>query len=129
MTTFSGSLQRALFDWLTAAVAPGTLIAEVAPTGLISVPYILLGEGRALPVRRVPGIVSHDVQLEVVGGEERFAVIKGLSADIQAAIDTPPVLSAGRLVSLRLIEERSVRGRGDGMRRLRLRLNARVAED
>jgi hypothetical protein len=93
--------------------------------------HVTLGEEtvRAWSTKTSEGAV-HDFDVTVHSGRDGFDAAKKIAAAVCAALaDAPLGIDGGRLVALRFLRARAVRGRAPEKRRIALRFRAVLDED
>lgn len=131
----SGALQAAIYQLLAADPAltslVGSSIHDEIPPGPVSGTLVSLGEGDVRDVSdKTGGIAEHRFAVSVVSDAEGFAQAQSAAAAISdALVDAAPVLSRGRVVSIRFLKARARRVRAGQVRRIDLTFRAIVEDD
>ena len=118
------SLQAAIFGVLAGDAAltalVGTAIYDELPPGPVDGAYVSLGaeDVRDLSTGDCP-LAAHNIGISVVSQAEGFAEPKAIAGAVSdALVDATPVLSRGRIVSIRFVKARARRVRSGQLRRI-----------
>lgn len=133
--TAAAALQAAIFTHLSADAAlvalVGSNIHDQPPPGPLPGLHVVLGEEDATAETDTSGALArHEVQITVLSEEAGFAAVKQVAGAVAAALDDPSLtLASGRLVTMRFLRARALRGKASSARRIELRFRALVDAD
>lgn len=129
------ALQAAVYQVLSAdagvTARVGTAIYDEVPPGPVAGTLISLGEGETRDLSdQSGGIAEHRFVISVISDAEGFAQAQDVATAVSdALVDTAPVMSRGRVVSLRFMKAQARRVRAGQVRRIDLTFRAIVEDD
>ncbi len=131
----SAALQQAVYQTLLSDTEVSSLVGgdiyDVVPAGSVPDTYVSLGPEDAKDLSDGSGAgADHRFTVSVVTSSAGFQMAKDVAAAISDALDnSSPVLSRGRVVSIRFLKARARRVRNAETRRIDLTFRARVEDE
>jgi hypothetical protein len=131
----TAALQAAIFQRLQADTAleavVGDAIYDAVPSGSLPATYVTLGEETTRDRSdQNGGGAWHDLIISVISESSGFAIAKAAAVAVSdALLDTPPVLTRGRIVGLWFQRAQARRVGSGGQRRIDLRFRAQTEDN